>query len=121
MNIELKHLAPYLPYGLKIMYAVTGGIYEVCGLNRYSDKILNVSNDETFPYEDIKPLLIPLSDLTIEQVKGRGYAYVETMIELIKTRKVWQSDFDWLCENHFDVFSLIEKGNAIDKKALQPS
>lgn len=66
MKLELKHIAPYLPYSLKLWHKQWGTIVimDVCW-----------SDNNTFPIEDVeeycKPILHPLSDLTKEEFKNK--------------------------------------------------
>ena len=111
MKLELKHLAPYLPYRLKIQYKFDG--FEICispmvasmTSNSFAKEIpINtvLSDNKSF-----KPILRPLSDLndeennTPEYLQGCCYSYVT-----------------YLISQHYDVFGLIEKGLAIDINTL---
>lgn len=115
-KLELKHLAPYLPYGLKIRNVLGKG----------STWTLTRFNIEQFSDDD-KPILRHLSDLTKEEEKEihskcpnlpnyqefhkewineKGLDLSETIIEYAAMEIL----FEW----HFDVFGLIDKGLAID-------
>lgn len=64
MKLELKHLAPYLPYGLRLQDDESNNgklvaLFEDCLNIRYD---INVGDYE-FGFYDIKPILRPLSDL----------------------------------------------------------
>ena len=61
MKLELKHLAPYLPYGLPIE-----PIYKSTFMGGYNQRILDTSILDNYELEEIKPILRPLSDLTKE-------------------------------------------------------
>ncbi len=108
-KLELKHLAPYLPYGLK-------------GLGKYpngDDNIreINISNVMAYVDNDInsKPILRPLSDLTNYKGIFHNWEYIiNTELSCDITWYEWEALF----EHHFDVFGLIEKGLAIDKNTL---
>ena len=124
MKLELKNLAPYFPYGLKVRI--------------YSDSNSPIMDNEVYGYEYehllfidglakleyCKPILRPLSDLT---------KWAEEYYNFLKLDETNKYDLDYLCEmngdisnqlrydmllwlfeNHFDVFGLIEKGLAID-------
>jgi hypothetical protein len=134
MKLELKHIAPYLPYGLKIMTDYDGiqkiqGMPDLFHVNYYD----NESDNGDEPHiEDIKPILRPLSDLTKEiEVNGEKF---------IPQQEINHLDFDWLISSkepyelvmktnyedivklfewHFDVFGLIEKNLAIDINTLE--
>lgn len=134
MKLELKHLAPYLPYGLK-------------GLKRFKDTDLINELDvgrlngwlEPYSY---KPILRPLSDLIKEVNSFLSVPYLDLMNDLHSDLKVYLEDNgelfiidkcnlnmfhisytrvfdDFLLEHHFDVFGLIEKGLAIDINTLK--
>lgn len=76
-KLELKQLAPYLPYGLKCQTTDKGKVV-VSELNAaYSDNsysFMNIVESEK-GFEDIKPLLRPLSQL-IETIEHEGKEFV---------------------------------------------
>lgn len=136
-KLELKHLAPYLPYGLQVRW------------DHYRESeptfvmtCKNLSDIEHDRYE-LCPLLRPLSDLTKEiehngekiiafnyilewcaeykkRYPGRkildnganGWAITESIKPTSLSYTSIQPLFEW----HFDVFNLIESGLALDKK-----
>lgn len=137
MKIELKHLAPYLPYGLKgnlvnleyfdsqinkELYRIETGLTEK---NKFYD-ITVVVGDCEGEIVDFKPILRPLSDLTKERIDflwfevigvDRGNFdehdfYEKCEIGLINLLPIMV--YDKLFEWHFDVFELIPQGLAID-------
>ena len=79
MKLELKHIAPYLPYDLQMAYIVKGEIIEAGNLNRVS-----INRDENHPiryginYNDavhewmFKPILRPISSMTKEEAYEFG-------------------------------------------------
>jgi len=73
MKLELKHLAGYLPYGLKVRY-----------IERNETHILDFSNlNSICSYQiHLKPILRPLSDL-IKEIKLNGEKFVP-IIEICK-------------------------------------
>ncbi len=125
-KLTLEHLAPYLPYGLKLFYA-DGSIREL----RYLDV--------TGICPVFKPILRPLCDLTKEiehnserfvpknridqytQVGGDGKLY------LLVDGALWSCNpLSWdystvlkLISWHFDVFGFIDNGLAIDFNTLK--
>ena len=132
-KLELKHLAPYLPYGLKMS-------------EQKYDLVLNVNNHpnhcvdlEYSIKEQVKPILRPLSDLTkekhFEKLKeiNKDFDFeqepkvlddlmiipscYENYVELEFTE--WFYLMEYLYKNHFDVFGLINKGLAIDINTLK--
>lgn len=149
MKLELKHLAPYLPYGIKL---IAHG--DVCNVAYMSTKRIafieiNGCGDVRKCRWDlingkIKPILKPLVDL-LETVEHRddyiagwkfiemqlgGYncgAYEEYMsifIDDICPSRAIQAPYEifaLLLEYHFDVFGLIDQGLAIDVNDLPAS
>tara|TARA_R110000824_G_scaffold34903_1_gene110115 strand:+ start:2193 stop:2585 length:393 start_codon:yes stop_codon:yes gene_type:complete len=129
MKLELKHLAPYLPYGLKTKYQLSG----VIGLitpqkDEVRDKELT-KESITFVLKYCKPILRPLSDLKegdfgeylIEEFYTLDF---EKQILRILEDNRWVNQCDYLLiqlliENHYDVFGLIDKGLAIDINTIK--
>jgi len=75
MKLELKHLAPYLPYELKI--AIEVAILETDSFN------LNLENiSEVLLYQK-KPVLRPLDDL-VKEITHNGQKFVP-IVELLKS------------------------------------
>ena len=125
MKLELKHLAPYLPYELKFTDSVSKTIWT-----------LMPANIAVFNYAFHKPILYPLSDLTKEiECNGEKFVPVEKLNELIgcefgiNSGILWITDkssigfseefipfYEKLFEWHFDVFNLIGAGLAISKE-----
>lgn len=150
MELELKHLAPYLPYNLETFiigefideYAdnpIPKG-FNIEGLNTGWVEIHEIGRTvtEQYPFEDVKPILRPLSDLT-KEIEHNGedfvpyehHVFIEAMAaneyleylcearaDLSEDRLLPYSIVQLLLEWHFDVFGLIEKGLAIDKTSL---
>jgi hypothetical protein len=136
MRLEIKHLAAYLPYGLKGIYSeyidkekTDLGSFEkeeLIGLNFKEEKIFL-----TFGYvterDDFLPILRPLSDLTKEiEVNGEKFVPAEeySFLRLAEISNyeggsntlnfIHVREQNLLLEWHFDVFGLIGKGLAID-------
>lgn len=114
MKLELKHLTPYLPYGLKIRnqafridyvnkeFGVLNGIYPLYKDEKCYWQYTTSENSTGSSLKNCKPILRPLSDLTKEYDLDNSY-------------EGWQSEWiEHLLSKHFDVFGLIEKGLAID-------
>ena len=115
MKLELKHLAPYLPYNLKIK--TNYGWDTVTTLNEYE---VNGDHEHSYSYEDhpnevleFKPILRPLADLENDEYKNRIFNR-EYIIDKKTDTDLGYYEWCYLFENHFDVFGLIEKGLAID-------
>lgn len=145
MKLELKHLSPYLPYGLKIqgkkhrdkyqekpIYTLNGLAIQLCGNPQYEfanedELFFAMANDKEW-----KPVLRPLSDLTKEiEHNGEnffplceskiGIYYSEYPMEFVNEAENMVLSYELtkkLFEWHFDVFGLIEKGLAIDINTL---
>jgi hypothetical protein len=148
MELELKHIAPYFPYSLKMAY-----------LDRAFDKSGKVSKlgtlegishneHETHPtrlrleymeYEHIwmfKPILRPLSEFESESIedvedfigeRNMCDAYYEFFVLWfndaqnigVLVLQAPQPIFNFFIANHYDVFGLIEAGLAIDINTIE--
>ena len=147
MNLELKHLAPYLPYWVQATCSVSRAkdiTYTITGLSirPYGNdtkaimcSLKNKSLSESCSIKNIKPILRPLSDLTSEFISncgvnggfeelhtwGSNYSKGEKQ-DIITTKGISYAsydDFQILFSMHFDVFGLIEKGLAIDINTVE--
>lgn len=127
MKLELKHLAGYLPYGLKIETPYGIEILEALG----EDWIFT---EEKKAYNfTAKPILRPLSDLTKEiEINGEKFVpydklnYKPTIkhvsdypFNCFDLQFIAHYSFQLLIEWHFDVFGLIEKDLAININTLK--
>jgi len=132
MKLELKHLAPYLPYGLKTDKGILSGIE----LSNNESDIYWIDNDKGighhYDYADFKPILRPLSDLTKEIEHNNSvldlilylcntYDYRGQMhiIQDIVKEKIPIAMYFELLRWHFDVFGLIDKGLAVPFSAVE--
>ena len=123
MKLELKHLAPYLPYELKIQINShdDGGnlpwqfIGILTGYQKRNEMytIIDDSKEEWnfhdihFNDKSIQPILRPLSDLTKEiEHNGRKFVPYETNI-LVEFMTV-DDTMDCLCENSHDISTNID-------------
>ena len=95
-KLELKHLSPYLPYGLRIDYGYTNPINNT----RFNFKLNGTNISKILSFSEWKPILKPI-DFKIEYELRR-----------------WDS-FEKLFSEHYDVFGLIPKGLAIDINTLE--
>lgn len=134
MKIELKHLVAYLPYGLRaeiLEYEsdYVGNQYDdIIGLVEWSknkDWCCLTAGGSKPSFDRIKPILRPLSDLTNEiEVNGERFVPIERLEmygfydkQCLHKNQVQSISFimmQYLFEWHFDVFSLIPDGLAID-------
>lgn len=132
MKLELKHLAPYLPYGLKgIDY--DNKTYLFIGLDCNGKEYWDCNEVLDKKGYDVKPILRPLSDLTEEiEINGEKFVPKNKLTEMFDyitfDYRAFESDFflsmpydlvKQLFEWHFDVFGLIEQGLAIDINTLK--
>ncbi|KQC33998.1 hypothetical protein AAU57_12150 [Nonlabens sp. YIK11] len=142
MQLELKHLAPYLPYGLKAQASLE--LYNENQKETFDVRALSkhrvIMRDEwEFDYEDVKPILRPISDLN-KGIDNKAYCSIyplnkywhyhnysksstgyfqfghgyESHEILIEDKTVPYEVFEKLFEWHFDVFCLIDAGLAVN-------
>ena len=115
-ELLLKDLCSRLPYGVKIEVVENNDFSSIEELDCYY--LNRVGNN----FYSIKPYLFPLSTMTEEQKKEYNhwkhevpvchyeYGDVVEEVELLDS----PASFEYLIENHFDYYGLIEKGLAID-------
>jgi len=139
MKLELKHLAPYLPYDLK--YCRVGKNISTLkeevkymGIVSTTGTVNNLNNTLFGNFVSMKylPLFRPLSDLLNEELDF--YIDFNTILNEIDSRYLREAivnktfyskdihySFEvWNCllSMHFDVFELIKQGLAIDINTL---
>jgi hypothetical protein len=144
-KLQLKHLAGYLPYELKIQNGKEFDI--VTGVSKENvESIFRGTYENTSMIKDVKPILRPLSDLTKpitidgitfvpdtwidDNIKTNVEIYkflngeisldIETenynqTIDLMDGYLIMQKLLEW----HFDIYGLIDKGLAIDINTLK--
>ncbi len=147
-KLELKHLAPYLPYGLKLKFVSKCSsdrisVNDIVALKEIQEGSICVNGYKT-NNKSYLPILRPLSDLTKEVEHGgkKFVPYIELLrecnfnvdkmsieeIELYKPEPTGLMAFDYessmycevakVLEWHFDIFDLIGSGLAIDINTL---
>ena len=122
MKLELKHLAPYMPYGLKyVKYSDNNSPIRHDIMQGVSTNGIYACGDITpLSFKNCKPILRPFSDLTKEELlrftvnfrmyyQRKDFAYEMMLV----------SDFNIANELHLDYRRLIEKGLAIDINTLE--
>lgn len=122
MELTIEHLAPYLPYGLKLQYIVRDILEKTGVMTRIShDKDLThptkiaIDNCDSEHIWMFKPILRPMSDLILpNHILGMGYIDFNRSGDIGYTLK----QYSYLLKNHFDVFNLIPEGLAIDINTL---
>ena len=79
--IELKHIAPYLPYGLKVTFEGDDLIHEVVGLSIASKGVELISQFGDYGRANIKDcrlILRPICDLT-KEIEHNGERFIPIM------------------------------------------
>ena len=135
MKLELKHLAPYLPYNLQVEYK--GEITTIDALDSSGGVFVGKNRMVSFiDIKNVKPTLRPLSSMTekeleeLEDIIGCNfYIYVSGgKIEIEENTtdpyngksslkmETLHRVYEWLFSHHFDVFGLIDRGLAIEKE-----
>jgi hypothetical protein len=149
MKLEVKHLAPYLPFKLKAEMVDYKSDYvgkkydEIIGFHQW-DKTgslwcaLTVGGSKP-NFQQLKPLLRPLSDITkrinfngdylvflevieSDYLQDKDSQYLNYLsnywIGKINSKNISLFQAEMLFKWHFDVFGLIEKGLAVDINTL---
>jgi len=116
-KLELKHIAPYLPYDLEFKdpeTVVPGVMIAICaempGLLFYQNK----DTIEYFNLNKIKPLLLPLSELNNNPDHVLGLGKIEWNVPT-DSAAYTLTQYEYLFSNHFDVFHLIDADLALNK------
>ena len=90
-RLELKHIAPYLPYGLKVTFEGDDLTHEVVGINIWTEgvELLSPFNDYgQADIEDCRPILRPLSDLDKNIThKGKTFNPIKDLIKMPITKE----------------------------------
>jgi len=74
MILELKHVAPYLPYELKVAFTPGNYIFTLSGINPHNSELYDEESEE-YDREHCKLLLHPLSDLT-KEIEYNGEKFI---------------------------------------------
>lgn len=140
MKLEKKHICPYLPYELEIQTVIKGSFTTesprtIIETLKYND--INSLLVKRYRVISCKPILRPLSDLllvpegetdthydiiqqdicSLFEINAKElyvHTYLTARVEISKSYEIYQ----YLFENHFDVFGLIDEGLAIDINTL---
>lgn len=117
MKLELKHLAPYLPYGLKVKSkSDIEGVY-VHTMNEH-----NIGCVLEEAITEYKPILRPLSDLGSKIPLTEKEELAIKAIILGDTHQYGNLSYYvilFLSQHHYDFQNLIEKGLAIDTNTIK--
>lgn len=146
-KLKLKHLTPYLPYKLKVVEWYLGKqIHDefIVDCVNWDGENIGGSDatldsfelERTFNLRDIKPILRPISSMSIEEIKElQDIVKDEDIYISVSKTNIWIEDntsdpygghmelhidvlyeaYEWLFKNHFDIFNLIRRGLAIEK------
>jgi len=143
-QLEFKHIAPYLPHGLKMVVTDDTMYYDGCYLKLEGEsfdfdlvelpklKTYGLNKDETWidnVFTHSKPILRQLSEYRGEITRGEVerslncrpavvYQIWELGSEARQLRDVTLEAYEVMCKNHIDFNQLIEKGLAIDINTL---
>jgi hypothetical protein len=124
-KLELKHLALYLPYGLKIGHKSGAKSIHILHHGNGIGSISHILTSDLY-----KPILRPLSDI-ITKIEHNGEKFVPLDIlaylfgygclefDLTDVLNQPYKQIEKLLEWHFDIFGLIEAGLAIDINTLE--
>ena len=135
MNLELKHIIPYLPYNLKVNFTINSKTYKNTTLtgvrhNSFNDLIPEFDYFGYFP-DRYFPLLIPLSKFENEDLdKVHEFIGIGKWCEAYDQYfDIWFDNtpnihklvlqapyeiFQYFLSEHYDVFGLIDNGLAIE-------
>jgi len=121
MKLELKHLAPYLPYDLEVLKTnEENKKIKMRSLKKINNAIY--INEIYVHTKKFKPILRPLSDLKsccdiYEMIQEYASGDLRWVI-VGDLGEITYSTMQLLLQHHFDVFGLISKGLAIDINTL---
>lgn len=131
-ELQLKHIAPHFPYGLKMTFRVGGKVGVLRAIYNYEQEThpvrLLLDGMDSEHIWMFKPILKPIQELDelhaqkLTEFIGKDWCeaydeYFEAWInDLANTDKLVlqapQPIFNYFLSQHFDVFGLIDKGLA---------
>lgn len=129
--MKLEHASAYLPHGVKVYDIGTNKIFSTpLNLNTIEYLIENITSDSILklalrPLSDLKKVDLDyllnhhstdwFADTDFENtiIKGLERKNLHNFIEFLPFGLV-----QWFIENHYDIFGLIESGQAIDINTL---
>lgn len=126
MKLELKHLAPYLPYELNLVEGKLSSISCRWGTVRYVD---TDSDDYNTSLERIKPILKSLSECTDINSPFLSSINADLPIQMqicdLANKRIgyWNCCYEAInimSEHHLDFFGLIDAGLAVEIKNVKP-
>jgi hypothetical protein len=125
MKLELKHLAPYLPYGVSVKWFRRDD-------STFQTSVLTISDYPFLTKQLFKPILRPLNSISdlglyMDMYEDDHHNNDDYLFELVDHGgNISLADVNnlpyyvhsWLCKHHFDVFGLINQGLAIDETTI---
>lgn len=116
MELDFKFICPYLPYRVRFMGKRKGWVSFDGPMN-----LCTVDFDGRF--EEIKPLLLPLSKFNNseadEEIYEKYNLYISTSNLFFSLDDCSYGIMEILLKHHYDVFDLIKKGLAIDLTTIE--
>jgi len=129
MKLELKHITPYLPYGLKYVKIKNNEVETMRSISTEIN-LIDMGWGDAMQLDEIKPILRPLSDLTKEEFvmdgwRKKGILFLDETSNIPHNSReshigsIMYGDMVKIFEWHLDVFGLIEKGLAININTIK--
>ncbi len=121
IKLEIRHLAPYIPYGLEYVNIPHGGIHTVDGIYWDIKDVFN-HTDGDVPYVHIEPILRPLSDYKLfedilDEMTENDISMLEELPDFVL--RLPYDVIQKMLEHHIDIFWLIPQGLATDKNIFK--
>jgi len=118
-SLELRHIAPYLPYKLRFFTDCEEYRMELDGLYVWGDAFNEQYGD--IPLHNIRPILRPLEDYKLfeditDMMIRREFGLLEDYPDLVL--RLSYTTIEKMLEHHIDVFSLIPQNLAINLNTI---
>lgn len=136
-ELTVEHLAPYLPYGLKVEILNYKCDYVGIRYSKMTSVVLDQGFDVAIGYQgghalktfpDFKPILRPLSDYKDVNSKAMSDLNCDLSSQIqisdFANKKIGISDLSYtnacvLFQNHVDIFGLIDNDLAVDINTIE--
>ena len=91
MKLEIKHLAPYLPYGLRIEHpTMMSGNRKISEMRNLGQTSIEISHRIYVQISSCKPLLRQLSELTKEiEIDGEKFVPITELAKIYETDEIF--------------------------------
>ena len=109
-NLLIKDLCSRIPYDTVVYVNGNGDVY-LDSVNWYEEVAVRDYRTATYPIDDVKPYLRPMSSMTKEE---REWYILYGVDSHTCASACAASVIDWLLAHHFDYRGLIEKGLALE-------